>query len=202
MIKTVIFDIGNVLVDFCFHEFISRYGYSEEILKRIGAATLGSGFWDELDRGLMSYEEVLAEFIKKDPEIEAQIREVLSDTAGIVLEREQTIPWIKKLKATGYQVLALSNFPEKVYLENQQPMRFLDEMDGYILSYRDHVIKPMEEIYHLLEQRYGFLPQECVFIDDLPGNLEAARRLSWHTIRYESYEQVKKELQDMGVIYD
>ena len=65
MIKTVIFDIGNVMVDFCFRQFIARTGYQEEILDRIEKATLGSGFWNELDRGVMSYEEVLSKFIEK-----------------------------------------------------------------------------------------------------------------------------------------
>lgn len=200
MIKTVIFDIGNVMVDFCFDQFIARYGYCEHILERIRNATLGSGFWKELDRGLLSYEEVLGKFIEKDPEMEPQIRQVLSDTKGIVLKREHAVSWVRNLKAAGYQVLALSNYPEKVYLDNPEPLAFLDDMDGYILSYRDHVIKPEEAIYRLLMQRYGFCPEECVFIDDLQENLDAAAGLGWHTIRYQSYEQAKSELAKMGVV--
>ena len=136
MIKTVIFDIGKVLVDFCFDEFIARYGYPKDILDRIRKETLDGGFWKELDRGVLSYEEVLEKFISLDPELEPQIRKLFADTTGIVLKREYAIPLVKKLRAEGYQVLALSNFPEKVYLENKEPMNFLEEMDGHILSYR------------------------------------------------------------------
>ncbi len=199
MIKTVIFDIGNVLVDFCFDEFIARYGYPQEILDRIRKATIGSGFWKELDRGVLSYEEVLQRFISKDPELEEQIRKLFADTTGIVLKRDYSIPLVKKLRAAGYQVLALSNFPEKVYLENREPMSFLDEMDGYILSYRDKIIKPDAAIYELLRSRYGFEAQECVFIDDLQENLDAARELAWNTICFQSYEQMMMELTGLGV---
>lgn len=200
MIKTVIFDIGNVLVDFCFDEFIARYGYPQEILTRIRKATIDSGFWKELDRGVLSYEEVLERFISKDPELEEQIHKLFADTTGIVLKRDYAIPLIKKLRADGYQVLALSNFPEKVYLENREPMNFLDEMDGHILSYRDKVIKPDAAIYELLRSRYGFEPQECVFIDDVQENLDAASKLSWNTICFRSYEQMSEELEKLGVV--
>lgn len=199
MIKTVIFDIGKVLVDFCFDEFIARYGYPKDILDRIRKATLDGGFWKELDRGVLSYEEVLEKFISLDPELEPQIRKLFADTTGIVLKREYAIPLIKKLRAEGYQVLALSNFPEKVYLENKEPMNFLEEMDGHILSYRDKVIKPDAAIYELLRSRYGFEPQECVFIDDLQENLDAADKLSWNTICFRSYEQMLEELRALGV---
>ncbi len=200
MIKTVIFDIGNVMVDFCFDEFIARYGYPVDILKRIRKATFESGFWKELDRGVLSYEEVLNRFISKDPELDEEIRTLFADTTGIVLGRDYAIPLVKKLRAAGYQVLALSNFPEKVYLENREPLNFLDEMDGYILSYTDQVIKPDEEIYTLLRKRYGFEPEECVFIDDLQENLDTANKLSWNTIRFESYGQMMEELNKMGVL--
>ena len=200
MIKTVIFDIGNVMVDFCFDQFIARYGYSEEILRRIRKATLESGFWKELDRGIFSYEEVLLQFISKDPELEEQIRTLFSDTTGIVLKRDYALPLVKHLRTAGYQVLALSNFPEKVYLENREPLRFLDEMNGYILSYKDHVIKPDKEIFMLFMKRYGFLPEDCVFIEDLQENLDTAIRLSWNTIRFEDYDQMVEALKQMNVI--
>lgn len=202
MIKTVIFDIGNVMVDFCFRDFIARTGYSQDILDRIERATLGSGFWKELDRGMMSYEEVLAKFIERDPEIEVQIRSALSETKGIVLPRAHARPWVRELKKAGYQVLALSNYPEKVYLDDPESLAFLQDMDGYILSYRENVIKPDEAIYRLLMERYGFVGEECVFIDDLQENLEGAERIGWNTICYRSYEQVREELLKLCVKYE
>ena len=56
MIRTIIFDIGNVLVGFEWREFFKKFGYSEEIFDRICKATMGSGTWAEYDRGAMSDE--------------------------------------------------------------------------------------------------------------------------------------------------
>lgn len=202
MIKTVIFDIGNVMVDFCFDKFIRKNKDPEQICERIRKATLESGFWGELDLGILSYEEVLQKFIDMDPELESQIRAIFNDTTGIVLKRDYAIPLVKKLRQNGYQVLALSNFPEKVYLENREPLAFLEEMNGDILSYRDHVIKPDPKIYRLLQERYGFLPEECVFVDDLQENLDAAKEQGWRTILFTGYEQMLAALQELLIKTD
>ena len=53
MIRTIIFDIGNVLADFRWKEFFYELGYDDELLKRIGKATVESSDWCEYDRGLL-----------------------------------------------------------------------------------------------------------------------------------------------------
>lgn len=199
MIKTVIFDIGNVMVDFCFREMLKAKGYSEEICERIAAATVDSGYWNELDRGVLSDEEVMSLFVACDREIEPQMREALADVSGVVKLRPHAVPWVRGLKRAGYQVLALSNYPKKAYEDNRDQLVFLDDMDGYILSYRDKVVKPDRAIYELLQERYSFRPEECVFIDDLQKNLDTADKLHWHTIRYQTYEQVCAQLKELGV---
>ena len=201
MIKTVIFDIGNVMVDFRFREMLREKGYSEQVCERIAAATVDSGFWNELDRGVMSYDEVLSLFAARDKEIEPQMREALSSVRGIVKLRPHAVPWVRGLKRAGYQVLALSNYPEKAYEDDWEQLVFLDDMDGFILSYRDKVVKPDRAIYELLQERYSFRPEECVFIDDLQKNLDTADKLHWHTIRYQNYEQVCAQLKELGVTW-
>ena len=84
---------------------------------------------------------------------------------------------------------------------SQEAMAFLDEVDGGILSYRDHVVKPDQAIYRLLTERYSLVPQKTVFIDDTPVNAQAARDLGWHAIDYKDYDQAVKELHDLGVRY-
>ena len=80
-------------------------------------------------------------------------------------------------------------------------MSFLDYVDGGILSYRDHVVKPGQEIYRLLMERYDLVPEKTVFIDDTPANIKTARELGWHGIDYKTYDQVVEELHGLGVRY-
>lgn len=199
MIRTIIFDIGNVLTNFRWKEFFYEKGYDDVLLERIEKATVGSSGWCEYDRGLLTDEEVMKGFVRNDPGIEKELRESLKDTKGMVTPRAYAIPWIQELKAKGYRVLYLSNFSHKVEQECSEALTFLPYTDGGILSYREGLIKPQPEIYELLINRFDLTPQECVFLDDTEVNLEAAREFGIHTILYRNQEQAIKELKNLGV---
>ena len=78
-------------------------------------------------------------------------------------------------------------------------MDFLPYMDGGILSFQDKLLKPMPEIYHLILDRYHLKAEECVFLDDMQMNVEAAKRLGIHGICFENQAQAMEELKKMGV---
>ncbi len=201
-IKTVIFDIGGVLVDFCWEDFVRNKGYSEEMVQRIGDASTRTKEWDEFDRGVLNTEEIIDGFIRNDPEIADDLRNVYSDLTGLLRKRERTIPWIRRLKKAGYKVLVLSNFSKQAISTNPFMQEFLDETDGGILSYLDKVIKPDKAIYDLICSRYDIRPEESVFIDDTEKNIVAARKYGMNGIVFKNYDQVDKELEDLGVIYE
>ena len=200
-IDTVVFDIGNVLTDFVYKDFIRKHGYDDAMIDRIAKASVESSDWVEIDRGVISHEELLARFAKNDPEIADDLRKCFTDLTDIVIGRKEAIPWIRAIKAAGYQVLFLSNFSEKALEGCRDAMNFLDLTDGGILSYREKLVKPDREIYELLMKRYGLVPEKTVFIDDTPANIETARKLGWKGIIYKDYDQVVEELHNLGVKY-
>lgn len=199
MIKTVIFDIGNVLAGFAWEAYFRSFGYPEEIYQRLAKATVGSCSWQEHDRGALSDEEILNLFIENDPGIEKELRETLGSITGMLVRYDYAIPWIQELKGKGYQVLVLSNFAKKAYEDCRDVLDFLDYVDGGILSFRDKVVKPEPEIYRLLLERYDLRPEECVFLDDTAKNLPAAEAFGIHTIHFKNREQAAEELKKLGV---
>ena len=62
MVRNVVFDIGNVLAGFCWQEFYKSFGYSEEVFGKLADATVRSTFWNEMDRGKLSDEQLLEGF--------------------------------------------------------------------------------------------------------------------------------------------
>ena len=110
MIKNIIFDIGNVLMPFGYRPFFESFGLDTETVERLCKATAQSPGWNELDRGVLTYEEVLAQFIQNDPQLEDIIRKVFVDLHGILGLYDYTEGWIRQLKEAGYGVYYLSNF--------------------------------------------------------------------------------------------
>ena len=199
MIRNIIFDIGNVLTDFRWKEFLADKGFDEAMVRRIAKASVQSPVWNEIDRGVWSMEELMQAFIRQDPEIEEELRRAYGDITGMVTKRAYAIPWIQELREKGYRVYYLSNFSEKAYEDCADALDFLPYTDGGILSYQEKLVKPDPEIYRRLLSRYSLEAQESVFLDDTAANVEAAERLGIHGICFRTKEQAEEELRGLGV---
>ena len=199
MINTIIFDLGNVLVGFGWEKFLREIAPEDKDYLALERAIFRNPAWVEHDKGLLTEQEELAEFISAAPEYEAQIRQAYENLSGCVWNLPYTVPWLQELKAEGFRIYALSNWPKHVYDLRGARLDFLVLMDGYILSFREHVIKPDPEIYRRLLERYDIRPEEAVFLDDTLKNVEVAERLGIHGIHFRSLEQAKEELEKLGV---
>ena len=199
MIRNIIFDIGNVLTDFRWKEFLLEKGFDEKMVERISKASVLSAAWNEMDRGVWTTEELMQAFVAADPEIERELHIAFDNVKGMVTPREYAIPWIQELKAKGYGVYYLSNFSRKAELECSESLNFLPYTDGGILSYRDKLIKPDPAIYALLLERFALCAEECVFLDDTLANIYAAEAVGIHGIHFITKEQAEEELRALGV---
>lgn len=194
MIRNVILDVGNVLVDYCWKKHLNSFGFSEEIAKRVAAATALSEDWDEYDRGVLTDDEVLNRFIENDPGVEKEIRMYVENLSGVIEVYPYAEQWIRDLKAQGLHVYILSNFGEKCYNDCGSKMDFTGLVDGAVFSWREKVIKPDDAIYQCILRRYQLIPEECVFFDDREVNVEGAKRNGIHGIVFEDQAQANREL--------
>lgn len=194
MIRNIVFDIGNVLVDYCWQDHIAHYGFAGEKADRIAHAMMLGPDWKELDRGVLSGEAFRQLLISKAPELEQEILLVMSDLNTLVRRREGSIPWIQDLKARGYHTYYLSNYGEQVRRDTADSLDFMKEMDGGIMSYEVHQIKPDAEIFHTLLDRYGLKAEESIFLDDTNINVDAARGVGMKGLLVESQEQAIRDL--------
>lgn len=198
-INTIVFDIGNVLADFCWEKHFRHFCDSEEQFLRLAKATVMDDTWNQFDKGALSEEELLQIFIDNDPEMEDLIRRVFENISDTIEPFDYAKFWIRELKEKGYRVLILSNFSEKAYRDCGEKLNFVEEADGAVISYREKLIKPDREIYELLIERYGLIPEECVFIDDKQENIDGAKLMGMHGIVFTTKSTVENELKKLGV---
>lgn len=195
MINTVVFDIGNVLVHFRWKELFEDLGFTGEKFEKIADATVRNPWWEEFDKGLMTTEEVIEHYAESAPEYRKEIAEIYEHMGELVRLYDYAIPWIGELKSKGYKICILSNWSKPAYDANLDTnLKFLSEVDGAIMSYREGIIKPDRAIYQLLCDRYNIDPKCAVFLDDNAANIEGARAFGLNAIHFKTYEQAKDEL--------
>lgn len=199
-IDTVVFDIGNVLVDFCWKDAFDNMNLPQDIWDRLYKATVGNQMWNEFDRGILSEEEIVDGFIKNDPEIKDVILDFMENHYHEICKQyDYAHEWIDTLKSHGYKIYFLSNFSEKGFDVLKDELNFVEKGDGAIISYRVKQIKPNRDIYDTLVATYGINPENAVFIDDTFVNIEAAKEIGINTIHFQNREQVLRELEELGV---
>ena len=200
MIKNVVFDIGLVLLGFDVKKYLLSL-FDEETAMRVAKAVFLSGYWHEIDRAVLSEDELLDLFFSADPGVKEEIRTAYDRIGECVERRSWPIQVIDGLREQGYKVYYLSNMSEHVISKGQHAFDFVSHMDGGIFSCHVKAIKPDPEIYRRLFDKYGLVPEECIFIDDQPANISMARKLGMKGIRFENYGQMQADL-DKALVKD
>lgn len=194
MIKNIIFDIGRVLIGFEWMDYIHKL-FNEETGQRVTDALWKTKYWWELDRAVLSEEEILEMFYSVEPDLKEEIKEAFDRVGECMTRCDYAIPWIKDLKERGYRIYYLSNYSEHLMQANPDVLDFLPHMDGGVFSCYVNLIKPDPEIYLRLLEKYDLRADECVFIDDREDNVIAAGKLGMQAILFENYEQARQELE-------
>ena len=198
MINTIIFDIGMVLVDFCWPKMLHDFGLEGEDFEIVANATVRNPEWNEFDKGLVSTEEIIDTFAEKAPEYKSYIAKIFEDPTKMIEQFDYAKGWIKELKARGYKVYILSNWSKPTYLaclDNE--LDFLPFVDGAVFSFQEHVIKPDKRIFEIICERYNIVPGEAVFLDDNEANVISSREFGLNTIHFKNYEQGRAELEEL-----
>lgn len=198
MLKTIVFDIGNVLMDFRWLEYMqSLYGNQEAKIQAINDAIWGRGYWQAMDRGEMPGSEVVEKVVQAAPLYEVEIRQTLAGAGKAMHKFDYAIPWIKSLKDMGKRVLYLSNYSEFAMNANRGVLDFLPYMDGGIFSCYAKMAKPDHAIYRCLCEKYELNPAESLFIDDLAENIQAAKECGFQAVLFEGYEKTYPEVMQL-----
>jgi len=113
---------------------------------------------------------------------------------------EENIALIKALRPP-YKVSILSNADLTLEDRIEQTMKMRHLFDDVISSAVVGLAKPDERIYRLAAERLGLPPEECVFIDDLDRNVEAARAIGMSAIHFRVHEgdKLADQLAALGI---
>lgn len=199
MIKTVIFDLGNVILPFDFKRGYAamqphcRYP-AEEIPKRISTTDLVRRF----ESGQVPPRDFVRELsvlLELNVEYEEFCRIWSSIFLPDTLVPESLLAALKK----RYRLLLLSNTNAIHFEMVRQSYPLLRHMDAYILSHEVGALKPSPLMYQEAIARAGCRPQECFFTDDIPAYVEGARQIGIDAEQFQGLEKLEADLRARGV---
>ena len=203
MIKNIIFDIGGVIADFDPIRVLHDMGLSEKQVQVIAKNTLLGPWWIELDRGVMSKEEVFAKMLgdlsKEMPDaIPIADKFLNEEIVKTVTSFDYSKNWLSDLKKRGYEIYLLTNYPGWLFDYHwEHTFSFTASVKGAFVSGKEKVIKPDDAIYQGILKRFDLTPSECVFLDDRIENVEGAKRNGINAIHFTSFEEASSELESV-----
>jgi putative hydrolase of the HAD superfamily len=199
-VKAVILDYGEVL---CLRPT------EEQIRRMAGVFGIGTSQFATLyeknrlayDRGDLTPEQYWFSFadepgIRLDaaqiPLLRAWDVEMWSNTNPGMIE------WLESIHSNGTRTALLSNMHMDMVSKVRREFGWIRHFDGLVFSCELHLAKPEVAIYEHCLQALGATAHETLFIDDREVNVKAAQRIGIRAIRFESVEQLRSELEDIG----
>lgn len=198
-IKNIVFDVGNVLVDFQWDAYLDSMNLAPDVRAAVKQATWPTPQWEERDRGLRTQEEDIRVFQKLAPGYEEEVRRIMEKENDSLHLFDYSRTWIQYLQSKSYRTYLLSNVSTHMLEGFREKMDFLSQMDGAVFSCEVHSLKPEPEIYQVLFDTYHLKPEECIFLDDRVQNVEAARKAGMEGIVFTDFKSAARKLEEYGI---
>lgn len=170
--------MGRVLVEFYPERFLDKEGITDkeerELLLR---EIFHHEDWTKMDAGTITEQEMYDEAVKRIPEyLHQTAHNLIFDWNDPIIPVKGMEEFVRDCKEYGYGIYLLSN------ASVAQPVYWLripghQYFDGTVVSALEKVMKPDIRIYQILLDRYGLKAEECLFIDDVKGNITGAEKV-------------------------
>jgi 2-haloacid dehalogenase len=201
MPKSVIFDLGGVLLDWDPRHLYRKLFDGDEAAMERFLAEICTTAWHLQHDGGRPFAETCAELKLQHPGHDALI-DAFGDrhdemTAGPIVA---TVTLLERLAAAGVPLYAITNFPAQTFPLARQKFGFLGLFRDVAVSGVERVLKPSVELFNILLRRNGLVAAEAIFIDDSIKNVEAAQALGLHAIHFRSADLLEQELLALGVL--
>lgn len=196
MIKNIVLDMGNVLLDYAPDVCLNLFVKEEKDRQLIKCELFQGPEWIEGDLGHIADEDRFAPVSLRVPErLHHELKQCVERWDICMLPIPGAKEFCEYARKNGYRLYVLSNASDAFY---RYFPRFapLDYFDGIVVSCDVHIIKPDVRIYRYLTERYSLVPEECFFIDDRADNVEGAKNAGMNgAVFHGDFDEIKKILE-------
>ena len=174
MYKNMLFDMGNVIMDFSPDYILSMYTKDVKLINFLKYKILYTVAWARSDKGELTEEGIYDETIKGlDEKYHSIAKEVIYGWYNYKTESKEIYELMKELKNKGYRLFLCSNAAESFH-KYEDKIEAFKLLEAKVVSADIRQVKPDKEFFEYLLNTYRLKPEECFFIDDLAVNVKGA----------------------------
>lgn len=195
----IIFDLGNVLIEWNKEKNLSKICKNDLEYNLFNQFVFQSNLWIDLDNGKISLEFLENQLIDEmGHQYQDQIHELVWNWFNYVDLYDEVYELIKQLKKKNFQIYVLSNTSSIFHILLDSVLSKVSSvLDGYVISCEVKMMKPQKEIYLSLVNKYQLDIKDCIFLDDLEENVEAARTLGIKAFQIKERKEISNILKDL-----
>ncbi len=199
MISAVIFDFGNVICRFDIGLFLARIARltSTPMSKLQGFLHHSSDLGQAYETGLITSDEFYRRLMERY-DFSLPKEDFIRAYTDIFTPIPTTLDLVRKLKPR-YKLGLLSNTNEWHFEYAVKAVEVFPLFDAVTVSFEVKAMKPAEAVYRDMLEKLRAVPEECVYIDDMAENAEAASRIGMYGIHYTTYEDLLRQLSHLHV---
>ena len=201
-INTIIFDLGNVLIDWN-PEYVFSDVFEGNRKKMDWFFTeICTMDWNENQDAGYPLQQATADRVALFPQYENWIRmyygrweEMLGGAIGASVEILRLL-----IEDPRYKVVALTNWSAETFPIALERFEFLHWFEGIVVSGEEKTRKPFREIYQITLDRFDLTAENCLFIDDNFRNIEGAQKLGIQTHHFSNPQALATDLKERGIL--
>ena len=184
-IKNVIFDFGQVLVKFDPEYMCRTVLTDDEDVRAVQDVLFSRYFWDKLDAGTISDEEVVLGAKAQLPErLHESVERIYYNWIYTLPEIEGMREVIALCRSMGFGVYLLSNISE-YFAQHKDEIPILSLLDGMVFSAVCGFVKPSQMIFEYITDKFNLTPSETLFVDDSAINVEGANKFGINSYQFD-----------------
>ena len=199
-IRHIVFDIGNVLLNFD-PEYAYQDLISDPVERKAFLSDVCSRNWIEAQDRVHAWAPGEVDLIARYPDQAALIRSFRERWHYMVPNAiAESVVILEQLSASGGDITALTNFNGETFDEARERFDLFKYFRGVTVSGRIGLLKPAPEIFQHHVAAFDLVPEDVLFIDDVAANVEAARDGGWQAVQFINPDALRRDLRSLEVI--
>jgi len=200
-IKTIVFDLGGVLVDWSPNYVYNTLIPDAEKRKWFFDNICTSDWNEDQDAGRL-IKTATIELVAKHPDYKVEIEAFYGRWEEMLKGQiDGTVEILKELvEAKTHRIYGLTNWSAETFPVALGRFEFLQWFEGIVVSGMEMTRKPFADFYQILFDRYEIDPTTAIFIDDNAKNIVGSEAVGMRAIHFKNPRQLREELEQLGLL--